>query len=205
MEKKVFLKTFLILFCILFLFFLGKIEKIKAQPIELSQDIAIAAIVQIWLDFRISTTTLELLPPLVAADGTLNVGSSTEVILSLGTNNSRGWDMVIKSLNNGLHSLAANYTISSSAQVSNLVAGTEGYGANATSVFSGVSIGEIYDYYGSDTVGELVNQYNVLAFYNNQHLMTEVVKLQIKAAASLMTPSGYDYQDTIIITITPRI
>ncbi len=203
MKKGALFKAVLILFCILF--FWRGVEKIDAQQVEISQDVLIAAVVQIWLDFRISTTTLELLPPLVAVDGTLNVGSSTDVVLSLGTNNSGGWDIKIKSLNNGLYSSAADYTISSSAPVSDLVAGTEGYGANATSLFSGVSIEEIYDYYGTDTVGELVNQYRVLSFYDSYHQMVDIVKLQIKAAASLMTPSGYDYQDTIVITIIPRI
>ncbi len=176
----------------------------KAE-IQLPRDLLIAAIIQIFLDFKISTTTLSLEPALVSESGEFNIASSTEIILSLGTNNDKGWDIQIKSLNGGLFSNAANYILSSSQPMAELSAGVEGYGVNATSVLPGVIIGANYNNYGTNIVGELRSDYRTLASFNNRNITTDVVKLQIKASASITTPAASDYQDVIIITVQPKV
>lgn len=203
MKQRRFFRFFLILICFVIFFTLAKFKTVQAQ--ELPQDIAIAAIVEPWLYLEVSPFMIDLEPDLVAADGSFNVGISSDIFLKVGTSNSEGWYLKIQGRNNGLKSLSTDYTISSISGTSALAAGTDGYGANATSTLEGVFIGELYDYYGSDIVGELVNEYRVLASMASGHAISEVVKMQIKAAASIMAPADSDYADIIIVTITPTI
>ncbi len=176
-----------------------------AQAEELSHDIAIAAMVEAWLYFEISPLIIDLEPDLVAADGSLNIGQSEPVIVSIGTNSPDGWSIEIKGQNSGLKSPAADYTIFSISGTSTLSAGTDGYGANATSSLSGVFIGDFYQYYDTDTVGQIISQPTLLAFNHNRHALAEVARIRIKAAASLLTPAANDYSDEINITLLPAV
>jgi len=126
------------------------------------------------------------------------------IILRVGTNNN-GWEINIKGRNNGLRSSATDYTIGSVSDFSLLTAGTDGYGINATSTLEGVLVEETYDHYGTDTVGELIDSYNLLASRNSLNMTSDVLRMQIKAAASIMTPVGEDYLDIITITLSPII
>lgn len=207
--KRSLLKKRNLIFIILFFFtvFLTNFsltKKAEAQ-VELSEDVAIAAIVETWIYFVISPLAVDIEPALIGIDGTLNIGTSPDIVFSVGTNNVGGWYIEMKGKNSGLKSLSTNAVIDSVNSTSTLVAGTDGYGANATGTLTGVSIGELYDYYGTDTVGEIVDSYNLLALKESENLLTDVVKVQIKAAASIMTPAAIDYSDVIIITLTPII
>lgn len=188
-----------------FLFFLNK-DFVQAQaPPEIPTDIFIAATVQPWLYFEVSPLSLTLLPDLVSATGTFNIGETEEVTLKVGTSNPDGWEIKIKGTNNGLKSLSTNYIIPTVSGSSNLVAGNEGYGAQATSTLPGVLINSIYDYYGTNRVGEIVTDYRILAFRSSSNPLAEIGKMKIKASASINTPADVEYSDTVILTIVPTV
>jgi len=196
---------FVISVCLLILLiYIGGAKKANAQA-NLPEDIAIAAIVEKWLYLAVSPLTVDIEPALIGADGSLNIGTSPEIVFSVGTNNPNGWYIEMKGENNGLKSSTMDLTINSVSATSTLLGGTDGYGANATSTLSGVLIGELYDYYGTDTVGEIINQYKFLASNPGINPLTDVLKMQIKAAASITTPPAADYSDIIFITLTPII
>lgn len=188
-----------------FLFFPNK-DFVQAQaPPEIPTDIFIAATVQPWLYFEVSPLTLNLSPDLVSQEGVFNIGETPDVIFKVGTSNPGGWEIKIKGKNNGLKSLNTNYTISSVNGTSTLMAGREGYGAQAISILTGVLINSIYDYYGTDIVGEIIEDYRSLASRFSSNALTEVVKMKIKASASITTPSDIEYSDIIILTIIPIV
>lgn len=170
-------------------------ETIQAQE---NEDITVTAVVEAWLDFQVSTTTLNITPSLVQADGTLNVGSTSDLDLSVGTNSPTGWQVEIRGANNGLYSTARDHTIGSVTATSTIATGTEAYGANATS--SNATIGSYYDYYGTDTVGEIRGVDRSLASKNTPNTLESVADMQVKATASETTPPGTDYEDTITLT-----
>lgn len=194
------------IFCFLmFLFFLPNRNLLLAQPPQIPQDILIAAIVQPWLYFEISTTTLTLSPDLVTPEGYFNIAETDDIILKVATNNEGGWQIKIKGKNGGLKSLATGYLLASVSGTSTLVVKKEGFGAQATSTLSGVLINPIYDYYGTNIVGEISKENKVLAWKLSRNPLAEVAKVKIKASASVMTPAGLDYQEQLIFTIIPLI
>lgn len=182
----------------------GFVQKVEAQ--ETTTTVVITAIVEAWLDFQATPTQVTLQPPLVMADGTLNIGSSTDIQLSLGTNAPAGWSISIRGQNNGLYSSSRAHLIPTVTGTSTLATGTEAYGANATSTMSGVTIGPYYDYYGTDTVGEISSSTSrTLGSKNSPNSFNPVANLKIKATASQTTPPGNDYSDTVILTATASL
>lgn len=179
-------------------------QKVSAQ--EATTTIGVTAVVEAWLDFSVSPTSTTLQPPLVQADGTLNVGSSTDITLTLGTNAANGWGVTIKGDKGGLYSTARSHLIPSVTGTSTLATGTEAYGANATSTLSGVMIGDYYNYYDTNTVGEIVTSTsNNLASRGSPNTTQSVVNMKVKATASATTPPGNDYSDTIYLTATVNL
>lgn len=187
----------------LFLFLLNRDSVFSQNPPEISRDIFIAAIVQPWLYFEVLPLDLPLSPDLVSPEGNFNIGESPDVIFKVATNNEGGWEIEMKGENGGLKSLATNYLISTVNGTSTLVAGKEGYGGQATTSFEGVTINQIYDYYGTDIVGEIPSDYRVLAAKHSGNSLVEVAKMKMKASASILTPAASDYTEEIILTIIP--
>lgn len=202
------MKFFYFLLILFFLFslfyFLNSQNKVFALE-EIPKDVFIAAIVEPWIYLDVSPLTFNLQPDLVAPDGTLHIGESPEIIIRVGTSNLAGWEIKIKGKNNGLKSETTDYLIPSVSGTAALILGTEGYGLNATATFQGVIINPIYSYYNTNIVGEITNQYRLLASKSNSHLLEEVVRMKIKATASMMTPAEENYIDIINITINPRL
>ena len=177
-------------------------------PKEVSADatstVGVTATVESWLTFQVSTTSVSLTPALVDSTGTPHIGSSTAITLTLGTNNTNGWSITIQGANGGLYSNTASHLISTVSGTSTLSAGTDGYGANATATYSGVTIGNYYDYWGTDTVGEIASSTShTLASKSDPNVQTDVVDMKIKAAAEATTPAANDYSDTITLTAIP--
>lgn len=202
------MKSYLFLLISFFLFSLFSFLNYQNKALALDdipKDIFIAAIVEPWIYFDISPLTFNLQPDLVAPDGTLHIGESPEILIRVGTSNPYGWEIKIKGKNNGLKSEAANYLIPSVIGSAPLIVGIEGYGLNATATFQGVIINPIYSYYNTNIVGEIIDQYRLLASKFNSHLLEEVVRMKIKATASMMTPAEENYLDIINITINPRL
>ena len=168
--------------------------------------VAVTAIVEAWLDFSATPTAVVLSPPLVQSDGTLNIGSSPPIDLILGTNAPNGWGITIRGANAGLYSTTTAHLIPTVVGTSTLATGTEAYGANATSTLSGVTIGSYYDYYGTNTVGEIASStsYN-LASKSTANSTQPVAKMQVKATASDVTPPAGNYSDTITLTATANL
>ena len=168
---------------------------------DVTTTIGVTAVVEAWLDFVATPTSVTLQPALVLADGTLNVGSSTAIDLQVGTNSIEGWNVKIRGENAGLFSPTATHTISTVSGTSTIATGTEAYGANATSTLSGVSIGSYYDYYGTDTVGEIASSTDhTLAQKDSPNSTQSVVNMKIKATAAATTPPANNYGDTITLT-----
>jgi len=180
-------------------------QRAEAQTTT-STDITVTAIVEAWLSFEVSTTTLDITPPLVTADGTFNIGSTIDIGLSLGTNAENGWDIDIRGLRDGLYSTTTDHTIDSVSGTGVLVdTGVEGYGANATSTMTGATIGALYNSYGTDTVGEIITTDRQLATKATPNLAELVANMQVKAAAANDTPPAFDYSDTITLTATANL
>lgn len=191
-------------FLIALFFFLNQ-NILLAQTLEIPQDIFIAATVQPWLYFEVSPTTLILSPDLVSSEGVFNIAETEDVILKVATNNRDGWEIKIKGKNGGLKSTASNYLLASVNGTSTLIAGKEGFGAQATTTFSEVLINPIYDYYGTDIVGEISTDNKILVWKFSRNSVMEVAKLKIKATASVITPAGGDYEEELMFTILPLI
>lgn len=185
--------------------FLTIFKPVFAQNLQIPKDILIAAIVQPWLYFEVSPLDLTLSPDLVSIEGRFNIGESPEVIFKVGTSNPGGWEIKIKGKNNGLKSSATGYIISTVNGTSSLSAGNNGYGLQATTTLAGVIINPIYNYFDTSVVGEIVSDYRVLATKYSSNLTLEVVKIKIKAAASIMAPADVEYTDFIISTVIPLI
>lgn len=181
----------------------GSLPKIEAQ--ESTSTVAITAIVEAWLDFSVTPTSTTLQPPLVQADGTLNVASSTDIVLTLGTNAPNGWGITIKGQNAGLYSSNRGHLIPTVVGTSTIATGTEAYGANATSTSAGVVIGNYYDYYGTNTVGEIATTSRNLASKSSPNSTRSVANMKVKATAAETTPPGNDYSDTITLTATANL
>lgn len=182
----------------------GVFEKIEAQ--QSTSTVGITAVVEAWLDFSVSPTSTTLQPPLLQADGTLNVGSSTAIALSLGTNAPNGWGITIKGQNAGLYSASRAHLISTVVGTSTIATGTEAYGANATSTLAGVTIESYYDYYGTNTVGEIASSTShSLASKSSANSTQSVANMQVKATATDTTPPATDYSDTISLTATANL
>ena len=171
---------------------------------EIPKDILIEAIVEPWLYFEVSPLTLLLSPDLVSREGVFNIGETPEISLQVGTSNPGGWEIKIKGKNNGLKSQITNYVISTVNGTSTLVPGVDGYGAQATSTLEGAIVNLLYDFFDTNTVGEIVTDWRTLVLKTSPNSLSEVAKMKIKATASVMAPAG-DYTDEIILTIIALI
>lgn len=179
-------------------------QKVNAQ--QSTTTVGITAIVEAWLVFSVTPTSAFLSPPLVQADGTLNIGSSTEIVLNLGTNATNGWGITIKGQNGGLYSTSTGELIPTVSGTSTLVAGTDGYGANATSTLAGVTIGNYYNYYDTNTVGEIVTSTSrTLASKSTSNSTQSVAKMKVKAATTAERRPAANYSDTIVLTATANL
>lgn len=170
---------------------------IQAQEDE---DITVSAVVEAWIDFQVSTTTLAITPALVQADGTINIGETPDLNISVGTNSPNGWLVQIRGANNGLYSSTSAHTIPSVTTTSTMATGTEAYGANATNTTTTVAIGSYYDYYGTDTVGEIRGTDRDLASKNTPNPLSSAANMKVKATAAITTPPGSDYEDEVTLT-----
>jgi hypothetical protein len=137
-----------------------------------------------------------------AAIGTMTVSAvsaASAVDITINTNAESGYTSYIKGTGNGanggLYDGSSNIILSGDATLS---AGTEGYGAQASS--GTATIAAKYDVAG-DQVGVLELSNNQLSS-NTTQVTDEVVSVTYKAAISATTAAG-GYSDTVYYTITP--
>jgi hypothetical protein len=164
--------------------------------------VTVTATVPTSVTCAFSTTTTDF--------GTLSVSavttSSPNVTTTVSCNPSAGCQVQVKDQGNGtyggLYNSAANYLIPSPAAgfpaTATLVAGTEGYGIQATTTTAGsggtLSLNSIYNQTGN-TVGRLSTTSVILASSSQPTANREIVVIH-KAAVSGLTPAG-SYQDII--------
>lgn len=177
----------------------------KAQ--QEARPLSVSAIVNTWLNFDVSTTTLSLSPDLIDLAGDLNIASSTIISVFVGTNHNSGWSLSISSTSTdcpGSKLTSGQNYISMNSATSTVVTGQDAYGANATSTLSGVQIGSYYNFWNSSpiVVGEICSTGQTLASYNQPHPFQEALKIKFYASCDLDQPSG-TYTDTVVLTLTP--
>jgi hypothetical protein len=165
-------------------------------------NVTVTATVATSITCSFSTTTTSF--------GTINPSqvwtSSPNVTTTVSCNPAGGCQVQVKDqgngTNGGLYNSTANYLIPSPAagfpNTATLVAGTEGYGIQATTTTAGsggtLSLNSIYNQTG-DTVGKLSTTSVILAS-SSQPVSNREVVVTHKAAISVLTPAG-SYQDTI--------
>lgn len=180
---------------------LGPISLFRTAEAQEQEDVVVTATIESWLDFSVSPTSTAIAPALVGVDGSVAIGSTGDIDLQVGTNNPLGWNVTIRGTNAGLYSTTSDHTITTVSSTSTLVAGTDGYGANATSTLGGATIDGLYNYYGSNTVGEIATtSASTLVDKSSANGMGSVANMQVRAAATSTTPAANDYSDTITLT-----
>lgn len=179
---------------------LGMISLPSPASAATTAEVGVTATVQAWLSITVSPVSVTLSPDLVDTAGGTHIGSSTQNVgISVGTNNSGGWSVTIKGLNNGLAS--STNLIASVTGSSTIAAGVDGYGANATNSISNVTIADYFKYWGTTNVGQIATSTN-LASRNTYQSLQQIALMKVYAAATSTKPSG-SYQDTITLTVTP--
>lgn len=169
-----------------------------------TQTVSVTATVQSWLLFSVSPTSTALSPDLVNTSGGTAIGSSTNITLMGGTNDAGGWSITIRGANGGLATstfdLIESVATGTSASTT-LTAGTDGYGANATTVLSGASIGAPYNNWGTAKVGAIASTTSQTLVNGPVTASTTLATMKIYAAANADQPAG-TYGDTVTLTIT---
>lgn len=163
-----------------------------------TETVVVTATIEPFLTFTVSPTSTSLTPYLVTSTGGTNIASSTNISLSVGTNDTDGWSIEIKGANDGL--VNGGTTIDSVTASSTIAAGTDGYGANASGEAS-VTIGSYYDYWGSEDVGEIRTAGQTLASKATANAHGLVATMKVYAASISTNPAG-SYTDTITLTAT---
>ena len=160
-----------------------------------TETVIVTATVVESLSISVSPTTTALSPDLVDIGGGTSIGSSTDIEIVVSTNNGGGYNLTIEGANNGL--ATSTFLIASVSATGTIVAGTDGYGANATSVQA--TVDPDYDYWGTDDVGQIATS-TALSSYGNP-VTNSTTTMKIEAAASAAKEAG-TYEDTITLTAT---
>ena len=168
--------------------------------------VTVTATVQSWMTFDVNPNAVTLSPDLVNTSGSPGIGSSTNITLQLGTNSSGGWNVTIEGLRGGL--ATSTYMILSVATgtvaSTTLTAGTDGYGAHATSTLAGVTVDPRYNKWTTVTVAAISSTtIQTLATKTSANSSTTVATVKVFAAATGTAPSA-TYQDTITFTATSQ-
>jgi hypothetical protein len=177
-----------------------------AQAATTTKTVTVSATVQPWLYFSVNPTAIALTPDLLDVNGNVNIGSSTNVTFIVGTNSSGGWTIGVRGLYGGLGSTTANLIPSVPvAATTTIVAGTDGYGANATGSIAGVVVqGNGYAGWGSATVGAIPTSTSQLILSKSSANASSTVGLmKVYAACDSAQPVG-TYEDTITLTLTSQ-
>ncbi len=161
--------------------------------------LSVSAEIQAWLDFSVNPDNVDL-GALVLSTGESVLSSSTDIQLNIGTNNPSGWYVDIRGANAGLYNATTSYLIATVNGTSTLVTGVDGYGANATGTLSGVTVGSYYNFWGTQTVGEIASStLRRLIEKDSSNSTQQVGLMKVWATATSTAPVGI-YQDTATLT-----
>lgn len=152
------------------------------------------------LTFSVATSTNPT-PPFSVGFNSLTPGSvfdaNADAVLTISSNAMFGGGIYVKSLNSGLKSNAAAFTIASA--TANLSSASSGYGGIVTSLSqsAGGPITAVTPFDGvSSNVGILSTNLQQLASTSSA-ITTGSVTLRLKAKSSATVPSATDYTDTL--------
>ena len=163
-------------------------------------EITVSATVQEWLTLGVSTSSVALSPDLVDTAGNTAIASSSDINITVGTNNGSGWHLSVESANGKL--TTSTYDILSCDVTSTIAAGTDMYGVNATTSYGGVTISPDYNYWGQNVVGAASSTADLtFAEKSSANTSTTVATMKIMAACNDEQESGI-YADTLTITVT---
>ncbi|MBD3208324.1 MAG: hypothetical protein GF370_02645 [Candidatus Nealsonbacteria bacterium] len=160
--------------------------------------VSVQTTIQEWISFSVAPTSTSLTPDLVDASGGTHIGSSTDITLTAGTNSANGYSIDAKDQNAGLCHSGGCGTHNISSGTTTLSAGTDGYGAQATSTDADVTIHSNFNYWGNDDVGGLETSDKSLADTAGSSSGDQTL-FKLKAAAAASDPSG-TYSDTVTLT-----
>lgn len=173
---------------------------VVAQEEEPEEDITVSAVIEAWINLEIAPTELEL-GQLVLPDGSTEVGTDLSVI-SVGTNSSDGWNLQMQGTNDGLFSTDADHTIASVTERTEIVAGTDGYGAavEALAGYGDLTIDPDYDFDGTFAGPIQSAEQTQFVSRSEPNALEPIMNFHVFGAADQASPSADDYQDVITIT-----
>ncbi len=158
----------------------------------------------ITFDIDTAAADIETSPPYSVSftsllPGTV-VGSTEKIWVDLDTNAESGAGVFISSLNGGLRSARLSYTITSA--TADLASASSGYGAQGLSVTqtSGGPLALSSPYNGAGQNVGILNSTIRQLLASTLPITAGRASVQIKAKASIATPSSSDYGDTLTIT-----
>lgn len=156
-------------------------------------------------DIDIAPTDTETAGPYAVAFGNLAVGSVTtapdKVWLDLDSNAEGGGFVYIYGSGTGLHSIAANHTISS-LTTANLAGETEGYGIRkeSTTQSAGGPLTAVNPYNGtSENVGIVDTTTRTILNSSSVPITAGRASFLLKAITSTMTPAASDYREVLTV------
>lgn len=174
-----------------------------ASAASVQQQVEVTAVVQEWITFTLSTTSVTLSPDLVDTAGNTNIASSSVIDLYLGTNSDDGWSISVTSTYGALKEPTPYYIYSADCTAAT---GSDCYGIQATATETGVNIAPRYDYWPpSEQVGWAST--TALSFASSTNTFasgTNVIDMKIKASCDSAQPVG-TYQDYIYLTAVTSI
>jgi hypothetical protein len=176
------------------------ISKMMVTPSSVSAattaTVSVSATVQEWLSISVSPTSATLTPDMVDTSGNTYIASSSDITITTGTNHGTGYNLQInENDNNGLAS--GSYYIDNPTATTTVTAGTDAYGAQATSTVT--TIAANYNYWGTNVVGDFELTAQNLATKSSPG-SGETTTMKLKAACDSTQPAG-TYTDTITLTI----
>jgi hypothetical protein len=163
--------------------------------------VVVTATVQEYLTFTSSATSTTLSPDMVDSGGTTHIASSSNITLTLNTSSSDGYSITVNGVGNGLAS-SSNY-IYTAATSGTIVAGTDGFGLQATTTTSGLNIYPDFakPFTGNDIGSASSSVARQLATKSSSG-SSQVVTIRFVAACDSAQPAG-SYTDTVTLTAVP--
>ncbi|GAI22881.1 unnamed protein product, partial [marine sediment metagenome] len=136
---------------------------------------------------------------LVDTSGNTAIGSSTDINITVGTNDPGGWILSVESAGGKL--TTGTYDIDSCDATSSIAAAGDMYGLNATTSDGDVTISPNYNYWGENIVGTASTTDQTFATKDSANASTTVATIKIMAACDAAQEAGA-YTDTLTITAT---
>lgn len=168
---------------------------------NVTNNVQVTATVQQYLTFTASATSTTLSPDLVDNSGNPHVASSSNITFTVNTSSPGGFSVTVAGGGNGLAS-TTNYIYTSTA-TGTIVAGTNGYGLQASSTNAGMTIYPNFDWpFTGTTVGSASSSSAVNLASESSPASDQTFDVRFLAAATTSMPAA-QYQDTVTFTALP--